>query len=302
LSGSQSLTENDGTESHTMASTLPSTLNEYEQKVWDEWNRQDSEADSYDESQAVKSVSSEVVERREHAHRKLVQYAENAKSASESEKGQELSREEAPTSKEDADCNDESNNSNDESIDTAPEELVGTPRNSNFSASQRRILEKFSSTLKQHGMEVLKLNRDKKWQTRYLVVSKEVLWLNADEVNGHSGDRGQCPLGILWMKRFNQGKDYSISTIDRQGRGGVLFDQLVKVSATSRSEDSGHALSKKQQEKFKESVAISVDYTMNGSSKSVVLLCRTTDAAHFLCTGLRVVIDVLRRENVSDEI
>jgi hypothetical protein len=64
----------------------------------------------------------------------------------------------------------------------------------------------------------------------------------------------------------------------------------------------GHPLTKKQQGKFKESVAISVDYTQNGEKKSVVLLCRTTDAAHFLCTGLRVVIDVLKREKATDEI
>jgi hypothetical protein len=150
-------------------------------------------------------------------------------------------------------------------------------------------------------MEVLKLNRDKKWQTRFLVVTKEVLWLNAEDVNGHSGDRGHCPLGILWTKRFNAAKDYSITAIDRQGRGGVHFDQLEKVSASGRS-NLGHSLSKKQQEKFKDSVAVTVDYIQNGSPKSVVLLCRTTDAAHFLCTGLRVVMDVLKRENASDEI
>lgn len=291
MTGSQSFSENDGTESH----TLPSTLNEYEQKVWDEWNRQDqdTELDSKNESQAVKTVSSEVMERREIAHRKLVQYAESARSASENDKVRDLSTEETPSSLEDTES--------DESLDDDPKEPVATPK-SQFSASQRRILEKFSSTLKHQAMEVLKLNRDKKWQTRYLVVSKEVLWLNAAEVNRDSGDRGQCPLGILWAKRFNPSKDYSITAIDRQGRGGMHFDQLVKVSASGRS-DSGHPLSKKQQEKFQESVAINIEYNQNGSPKSVVLLCRTTDAAHFLCTGLRVVMDVLQREHdASDEI
>lgn len=288
MSDSQSLTitVDDGTASH----TLPSTLNEYEQKVWDEWNRQDNEAES---TQETKTVSTEVVERRQNAHRELVQYAENAKSATESQKGLESSREGTPPSTQGTDT--------DESSEAAPAEPAETAKGFKFSVSQRRILEKFSSSLKNHGMEVLKLNRDKKWQTRYLVVSKEVLWLSAADVNSHSGDRGQCPLGMLWTKRFNASKEYSIGAIDRQGRGGVLLDQLVKVSATARS-DLGHPLSKKQQEKFKESVAISVDYIHNGSKKSVILLCRTTDAAHFVCTGLRVVIDVLKREKTTDEI
>jgi len=286
------LTEHDGTETN----TLPSTLNDYEQKVWDEWDRQDSEAGSKGGTQAENTVSTEVMERRENAHRKLVEIAESAKSASASgsERVHELSTEETPSSLENTE-------STDESSDEEPKESAMTPRSPAFSVSQRRILEKFSSTLKHNGMEVLKLNRDKKWQTRYLVVSKEVLWLNDAEVNAHSGDRGQCPYGILWTKRFNPMKEYSISAIDRHGHGGVHFAQLVKVSATGRS-DLGHPLNKKQQEKFKESVAISVDFTLNGSPKSVVLLCRTTDAAHFLCTGLRVIMDVLKRENDSNEI
>lgn len=291
---SLTFTENDGTESH----TLPSTLNSYEQKVWDEWNRQDNEPDSNNENRTIATTfSSEAIERREDAHRKLVEYAESAKSANSIETGRESSKlKETSTYSEVTDTVDDS--SHPETEKPEAEQEVTTPR-TKFSVSQRRILEKFSSTLKLHGMEVLKLNRDKKWQTRYLVVSKEVLWLNATEVNVNSGDRGQCPLGMLWTKRFSSEKDYSITTIDRQGRGGVLFSQLVKVSATSRS-DLGQALSKKQQEKFRESVAISIEYNMSGSQKSVILLCRTTDAAHFLCTGLRVVMDVLRRENASE--
>ena len=290
MSGSMDSTGHD----ETQFSVAQSTLNDYEQKVWDEWNRQDAELDSRDSrSPAANTVSSELMERRENAHRKLVQYAETALSANENKTGHESSIEETPASREASDSNNIS--------DAVPEDTVATRESAKLSLSQRRILEKFSSTLKLNGMEVLKLNRDKKWQTRFLVVSREVLWLNAEEVNGHSGDRGQCPLGILWTKRFNAGKDYSITVIDRQGRGGMHFDQLTKVSASGRS-NLGHALSKKQQEKFKDSVAISVDFIQNGSPKCVVLLCRTTDEAHFLCTGLRVVMDVLKRENSFDEI
>jgi hypothetical protein len=165
--------------------------------------------------------------------------------------------------------------------------LPSTP----LSHSQRRILEKFSSTLKNHGLEVLKLNRHTKWETRYLTVSKEVHWLNAGESNRLSGDRGQCPLGMLWLKRFNAGKRHSVELIKDQGRGGFWFSHLTKVSAASRTEVN-YPTSGKLQEKFKDSVPVIVEC----QNRSLTFLCKTTDEAHFLCTGLRVVMDVLKRE------
>ena len=152
--------------------TLPSTLNEYEQKVWDEWNRQDVEADSTAGGDEGKTISTEALERRENAHRELVQFAESVKSVGKSEKERASSTEEIPATTDDTVAPAESS-------EAPADEPELSPQSSKFSVSQRRILEKFSSTLKQHGLEVLKLNRDKKWQTRHLVVSKEVLWLNA---------------------------------------------------------------------------------------------------------------------------
>lgn len=165
-----------------------------------------------------------------------------------------------------------------------------------LSLNQRRILEKFSSTLKKKGMEVLKLNRDKKWQARFLTVSKEVTWLNAEESSKRSGNRGQVPLGMLWLKRFSAGKEYSIDAIDNQGRGGQLFSQLKKVSASGRAAPE-YPLSRKHLQKFKDSVLVNVECRSHeGRPKVLTFRCKTTEEAHFLCTGLRVVLDVLKRE------
>jgi hypothetical protein len=301
--------------------SLPqSTMNDYERKVWDEWDKQDSKPGTKDEKPPEKTSATEfverfspevtvrlpavaerspdnaehqqgVVERRQNAHQKFIQCAESAKTKTatenvmDSEPSIEVSRIEKEANKQEAEA--------------ACEDPAPTPPNPRpLTLSQRRILEKFSFTMKRHGMEVLKLNRDNKWQTRFLTVSKEVLWVNTGEVNGHSGNRTQCPLGILWMKRFNAAKEYSVSAVDRMGRGGVLCDQLVKVSAKGRL-NLGHSLNKKQQDTFKDAVGVNLEYSSSGASKSVVLLCKTTDAAHFLCTGLRVLMDVLKRENAS---
>jgi hypothetical protein len=300
--------EQDGSESHSMLadsrSPAQSPLNDYEQKVWDEWHKQDSksgtkEEDSVGNSNASEAVERqlediehqpEVIERRENAHRKLNQYAESAKTASKNKMASELSIEDTPTEKKVKKLEAVAVNK-----DPVPAQL-----SSPITLSSRRILEKFSSTMKHHGMEVLKLNRDKKWQERFITVSKEVLWVKAGEVNSRSGDRAQCPIGILWMKRFIVGKEYGVSAIGRLGRGGVLCDQLVKVSASARS-SLDQPLSKKHQDKFKDAVPVNLEYTAGGGPKCVVLLCKTTDAAHFLCTGLRVIMDVLKKANICQE-
>jgi hypothetical protein len=74
----------------------------------------------------------------------------------------------------------------------------------------------------------------------------------------------------------------------------------VKVSASARS-SLDQPLSKKHQDKFKDAVPVNLEYTAGGGPKCVVLLCKTTDAAHFLCTGLRVIMDVLKKANICQE-
>lgn len=163
-----------------------------------------------------------------------------------------------------------------------------------LSFSERRFLEQFTMRLTNQGLEVLKLSRDNKWQLRYLTTTKEVKWLRAtDEGCRESGGRVQCPRGILWLKKFAK-KNHSISIIARQGRGGLHSSKLIKVTAAGRR-DPHYQLSRKLKEKFKESVAVEITYSLDGRNRSVIFLCRNTDDAHLLCASLRVVIAVLER-------
>ena len=178
-----------------------------------------------------------------------------------------------------------------------PETASRSSRSSTFSINQRRILERFSSSLRRQGIEVLKLSRDNKWQLRHLTVSSETKLLNFGA--SHSGDKCPCPLGILWQKRFNpQGKDASVTCIDSVGHGGMIVDDLRSVAAWMKS-DPEHPIPRKFLSHFSDSVAVSMTYTLGNKIRAVVLRCKTMDEAHFVCTGLRVLVDILRRENAE---
>ena len=164
-----------------------------------------------------------------------------------------------------------------------------------LSLNQRRILKNFVAILKKQGIEVLKQNRDSKWQVRYLTVSKESQQMNHVNLSEADGGVAECPNAVLWVKRFSPRSVYSASLIDKQGRGGVMLSHLVKVTATGRAE-SAVQLPKKYQDKYKDSVIVVLEYSLAGSVRSMAVRCKTTADAHFLCTGLRVCMDICTRE------
>ena len=171
-----------------------------------------------------------------------------------------------------------------------------SPGTAAVSNNQRKILEKVISSLCQEGLEVLKLSRDNKWQLRHITVSKEVFVLHAP---AFQSERTICPEALLWLKRFNpRNQNYSAQSIDNQGHGGILLKDLRKVQASSRSETSVQ-LPKKYQSKFKDSVVVRLECSSEttGQSRSIHFCCRQTNEAHFLCTGLRVMVDVIERES-----
>lgn len=165
-----------------------------------------------------------------------------------------------------------------------------------LSLRERRILEKFSSRLSSTGLEVLKQNRDRKWQSRFVTISKEVTWLSPEESSHHhSGDRFPCPRGILWLKKFpGKSKDVSLSNIDKLGRGGLAFSQLISASV-SDVKSFGSTLTRRQHAMFKGSSMVCLDYTCGSSTRSVLLLCKNADNAEFLATGMNMISTLLKR-------
>ncbi len=158
-------------------------------------------------------------------------------------------------------------------------------------AYQRHVLEKFCVRIKHMAVEVLKINREKKWQTRYLTVSKEGTWLK----NNAKSDACFCPLGLLWVKKFSKSKEHSVLTIDKQGRGGILLANLMQVTL-SEVKGNNSDLTKSQLRKYHDSCVIN----LHAKSSFVTLRCDRNDADAILI-GCNAIIDVLRGTSKSSE-
>jgi len=157
----------------------------------------------------------------------------------------------------------------------------------------RQILERFCANIKSNSIEVLKLNRENKWQSRYLTVSKEGTWL---KYNRTSGDRGFCPLGILWLKKMNSKNEYSISNIDKQGRGGILFFHLLDVVQCDILAD--YPLTRKQQSNFKDSTCLRFLVDQDDTSRNVTLCCSTSSCKE-ITDGCQAIINILKNTRKS---
>lgn len=154
----------------------------------------------------------------------------------------------------------------------------------------RQMLEKFCTQIKISPLEVFKLNRENKWQTRFLTTSKEGSWLK----NGNGikqEDAPFCPSGILWAKKLNKNHEYSISTIDNQGKGGGIFAQLARFSIRNEILQQ-YPLTRKQSAKFRECVIICL-YFDGEHDFSVTFAC-SKSSAEVITTGCSAIIDILR--------
>lgn len=167
-----------------------------------------------------------------------------------------------------------------------------------LSFSQRSLMEKFSKQLTAVGVQVLKLNTRKQWQTRYFTVSTEQIALSAHEAISKTGEIAQCPKALLWLKKFNpKNGGYGIINIDKNGHGGMLLVDLVDIQVSDRKDDMlGNPIPKKLLDIFENSVLVTLKYKMKGILRSIEFRCRDNDEAQFLCTCMRVIRDLLRRE------
>ena len=76
------------------------------------------------------------------------------------------------------------------------------------------------------GIEILKLGRQNKWQPRVLAASKETMSLSS----GPSVSATLAfPRALLWLRSFDS-RSGNIAKIKKQGRGGMLLTDIVKVA------------------------------------------------------------------------
>ena len=156
-----------------------------------------------------------------------------------------------------------------------------------ISAGQIEALINFSTLLKTEGIEILKLNRRGKWQTRFLTVSSEVLHLQ------NSGDLSQYPQALLWVKRFNPNQSHSLHSISSEGRGGVEF---TNIESAIFDESENHA--PKYNGKFKESVQLNLHYTCGENSRTLALRFKTKRDADYFAASMETIVDVLDHEGI----
>ena len=153
-------------------------------------------------------------------------------------------------------------------------------------AYHKNVLDNFCSRIKNTAIEVIKLNRDQKWQPKYLTVSKEGTWLK----HNHKDDRSFCPLALLWVKKFNSrsNNEHSVLSIDKQGRGGILLANLVRVEI-KESQQGLSSLSRRQQERYRNSCIVN----LHGQSSFVTFRAQKAEAES-IYVGCNALIELLR--------
>lgn len=288
-------------------------LTEEERRVWDDWDRKDVESpppENLDASGFIDSHKFEAEhveenrrknendERRVKAHEKLKLQVISAK-VNKSEKAME-----------DA-VDDEGESNQKDAVESTPtltkkDSVNSTPPSSlpigrqEVTVAEQQFLEKFTSVLKGKGLEVLKVNRNKKWESRYLSLSKEVSWISQSNSVNSSGDRLHVPRGLLWMKKFStKPKDQSVKAIDKQGKGGILFSKLISTAITQESEKVAQLPKKYKDGKFKNSVLVTlIGVDGAGVSRTVIFHCISRGDAKLLCSGCNLIAEMLK---VNDE-
>jgi hypothetical protein len=167
---------------------------------------------------------------------------------------------------------------------------VLSPRGAELRCEAMKLL---LARLGDSGMEVLKLNRERKWQPRVLTITKEVAWFKkSDDIRYNKIDC--CPQGLLWVKKFNgHTHEHSMETIGRNGKGGIMFAAIKSVSVTSDH----FALSKKQKKgKFKDSFTFVLHADFNGTKRDILFRCCNKDDICTLSSGFQAIIDRIKNE------
>jgi hypothetical protein len=155
------------------------------------------------------------------------------------------------------------------------------------------VIEKFIATLKNDGVEVLKLGRRNNWQIRYLTVSREVSWPSRDQFSDMAQCL-QCPRALLWLKQFSA-DNYSIDAIKSKGRGGLLFTQLISVSQDSNEAFNKKVLPRKHQGHFPPTGRVILTYVYEGGVRELLICFKSDEDAIAFCTSIRIIKKVVDR-------
>lgn len=179
-----------------------------------------------------------------------------------------------------------------------------------LSPTGRTDMTKLLTRLRTQSIEVLKLNREKRWQPRFLTITKEVTWFRHRSngqsfVSGNGISVNSYPRGLLWLKKFDPSKPQHsnvLSSIDKNGKGGILFTDIEHVSVTKDN----HPLSLKQRRKFKDGITFVVHASSNtnGGTKSnrqILFRCSNKEDAFALSSGFQALLDRIKDDAKTDQ-
>jgi hypothetical protein len=294
-----------------------SHLTELEKRVWNEWDKLDSAFTKAGKTPNSEKSKDKHETKREVARGKLLEIANSAISSQMSKECEQSGASISYSTGTSSDSADTGNSSGITGSSSSEGHTASEGSRSNFSGSdgvsetskptttpillsfsQRSLIEKFSKQLSQYGVEVLKLNRRMQWQARYFAVSKEQIALIAHEANTKSGaEVAQCPKALLWLKKFSsKSGGYSLTNIDKNGHGGMLLVNLKDIQVSADHQDLKTPLPKKLADKFKDSVMVALEYEFKGEQRRIEFRCKDNDEAQFLSTCMRVIRDLLKRE------
>ena len=158
--------------------------------------------------------------------------------------------------------------------------------------TQREEVEIFCMDVKAAPVEILKLNREKKWQKRFLTVSKEVT--NLSNWSGSEKKLFSCPVALLWVKKIVGVNGYSLINFDILGRGGIAFTRILRVTLEHESDALKNSpLSKQQKKKYSNSVGVTIDYQSGNNDPSVVSLACSKEAGELIVSSCRAIISAM---------
>lgn len=162
-----------------------------------------------------------------------------------------------------------------------------TPRTlaAEISKEERIAVASFSSQLRSRGIEVLKLNRRGKWQTRYLTVSRDTATTVETFV---------CPSALLWLKH-PPGPGPLLLEENDGGRGGFYFDALASIE-TKFNSPPPCAIPKKFKKVFHEYVGVVVEYDCEDGIRTLSLCFQSRIQASSFWTAMKILREVVTRE------
>ena len=169
---------------------------------------------------------------------------------------------------------------------------VLSPRGAELRCEAMKLL---LTRLGEQGIEVLKLNRERKWQSKVLTITKEVVWFTkSDDIRYNKIDC--CPQGLLWVKKFNgHNSEHSVEAVGKNGKGGILFTSISSVSVTTDN----FSLSKNQKKgKFKDSFTLVLHADFDGKKRDILFRCSNKDDIYTLSSGFQAIIDRIKNETL----